>query len=173
MNQWIICFQKRCWAALCIALLTGCYKNHLYVQQEWIDRKFLASSHVNTPDPRQEHPRLGQRLLVSWDFPRSLFQEQLSLQITVRLWDNTQELICHPIERKRDVAAFFFSNPGEEMDSRILTYRVQVVSKDGNVLETWNHHFWTEWIDIDRSAAIERRISVSDQPKQGSVMETP
>src|SRR5512146_654125 len=82
-------------------LATSCYKNHFYVQQEWIDRSYLASTHVHTPDPRQEHPPSGQQLLVSWDFPRSVFEQKLHLEATIRLWDSTQELIIRPILRKR------------------------------------------------------------------------
>lgn len=116
------------------------------MQQEWVDRNFLASTRVGTPDPRQEHPPEGQRLLVAWDFPRSLFERQLHLKITVLLWDNTQEMIEMPMERRRDTAAFYF--PSKEKERSILTYRVQVFSKEGDLIETWNHHFWTELIDI-------------------------
>lgn len=157
-------------------LLAGCYKNHLYVQQEWVDRNFLASSHVKAPDPRQTCPPLGQRLLVSWDFPRSIFKEDLTLCLTVRLWDDTQDVIFHRVERKRDYAAFFFSNENPEKDRRILTYRVQVLNGEGEVIETWKHHFWTELIEIgrqSRSAPALSSSSVSSQPMQESVMETP
>lgn len=147
-------------AILCAGVFAGCYKNHLYVQQEWVDRNFLASSHVGTPDPRQECPPQGQRLLVSWKFPRSF--GALQLVMTVRFWDNSEEVLCHPIERAWGYAAFFFDQ------ERILTYRVQVVDVNGEVVECWEHHFWTELIDIDRS-----KDSVSSQSRQGSVIETP
>jgi hypothetical protein len=133
-----------------LVCLTGCYKNHLYVQQEWVDASFLASSHVGTPDPRQEHPPHGQRLLIAWDFPRSLFDEKLTLEITVRLWNNTQEVLLHPVERKRGYEALYFPNADPCDDRRILTYRIQVLNAEGTVLETWKHHFWTELIEINR-----------------------
>ena len=146
--------------ALFILSLSGCYKNHLYVQQEWIDREFLASSKVGTPDPRQANPPEGQRLLIGWDFPKSMFLEDLSLLLTVRLWDNTQQVLFQHIERKRDVAAFYF--PSHDKEKRILTYRLQVMNKEGKILETWKHHFWTELIEIDRrSDAVRISSSVS------------
>lgn len=144
------------------------------MQQEWVDRNFLASTHVGTPDPRQEHPPEGQRLIVAWDFPRSLFQRELQLVITVLLWDQTQKIIVLPVERKRDAAAYFFPNPGLNKSGKsILTYRVQAVDKEGNLVSAWEHHLWTEWIDIDCSAAHKSNDSVSSQPKQESVIETP
>ena len=123
-------------------LFSSCYRNHLYVQQEWVDRNFLASSHVNTPDPRQSEPPEGQRLLIAWDFPRSIFLKDLSFAVTVRFWDDTQQEIVDPIQRKRGYQAFYFPK------KKILTYRVQVVSKEKEVIETWKHQFWTERIDI-------------------------
>ncbi len=140
------------------------------MQQEWVDRDFLASTKVGTPDPRQANPPDGQRLLVAWDFPKSMFAEQLSLLVTVRLWDNSQQLIVKPLERKRDVAAFYF--PCTDREKRLLTYRIQVMTKEGKIIETWKHHFWTELIEIN-GAASNKSSSVSFQPKQGSVIETP
>jgi hypothetical protein len=140
-------FQKNKWIAL-LFLLTSCYKGHLYVQQEWIEKEWLASSRVLTPDPRQENPPQGQRLLIAWDFPKSLFQQGLTVQATVRLWDNTQTVHTYPIERKRSFTSFFFPHR-PETDDRILTYKVQVINQEGKIVETWEHQFWTELIQIN------------------------
>lgn len=157
-------------------LAPGCYKKHLYVQQENIDVSYLASTKVQTPDPRQNHPPQGQKLIVAWDFPKSLFSLDLTLVTTVRFWDHTQKEIRTPLERKRDCLSFYFPNGGDG-EKKILTYRVQIFSAKGDVIETWEHHFWTELIDfnIKRSFSSPSRMSdsVSSQPKQESVMETP
>lgn len=62
----------------------------------------------------------------------------------------------------KSYAAFNF------FEKRILTYRIQVVDFEDEIVETWEHHFWTQLIDVDRS-----KVSVSSQPKQGSVIDTP
>jgi hypothetical protein len=129
----------------------------LYVQQEAIDRDFLASTKVGTPDPRQVDPPEGQRILIGWDYPKSVFSEGLTLVLTARLWDSTQKVLFKPIERKRDVAAFFF--PSDEKEKKILTYRIQVINGEGKILETWKHHFWTELIEIDRPPKGEAPLS--------------
>ena len=149
--------------AFLLTVFAGCYKNHLYVQQEWVDRNFLASSRVGTPDPRQECPPIGQRLLIAWRFPPYMFDEGLTLVLTVRFWDNTEEVQYLPILHSRSYAAFPFYD-----GKKILTYRLQVINRNEEVVETWEHHFWTTLIDVDRNSA-----SVSSQPKQGSVIETP
>lgn len=149
--------------AIFLTFFTSCYKNHLYVQQEWVDRDFLASTKVGTPDPRQECPPVGQRLLIGWRFPSSWFYRELRIVATVRFWDNKEEVICYPIEKKWGSTAFNFFD-----QRKILTYRIQIVDQNDEVVEVWEHQFWTELIDIDRS-----RVSVSSHPKQGSVIETP
>ncbi len=146
-----------------LIFFTSCYKNNLYVQQEWVDRNFLASTHVNTPDPRQVCPPTGQRLLVAWRFPSNLVDEGLTLHLTVRFWDNLEEKVSSPIYKPRGTEAFNFFE-----GRRILTYRVDVTDSLGEVVDVWEHHFWTKLIDIDRS-----KSAVSSQPKQGSVMERP
>jgi hypothetical protein len=145
-----------------ILFTTSCYKEHLYVQQEWVDRNSLASTKVNTPDPRQANPPEGERLLVAWRFPKYLIYQEIDLILTVRFWDNSEEIIHHPISKTHGNASFNF------FGEKILTYRIQAVNAQGEVIQNWEHHFWTELIDIDR-----KRSSVSSQPKQGSVIETP
>ncbi len=122
----------------------------MYVQQESVDSQFLASSKIGTPDPRQEHPPIGQRLIVAWDFPKSLFSRHLTLVTTVRFWDNTEEVLRTSMERKRDVTAFFFNSEGIA-SRRILTYRVDVVDQEGQIVKTWEHHFWTKLINVGES----------------------
>ena len=142
-------WKCKCVVISLIALLCcGCYRHHLYVQQEHVDRGFLASSYVNTPDPRQKDPPEGQRLLIAWDFPRSIFKKELLLSATVRFWDDTEQERIEPIQRKRGSHAFYFPK------KRILTYRVQVISKDQEIIETWKHHFWTERIDIGEPSKV-------------------
>ena len=93
---------------------------------------------------------------------------------TVRLWDQTEEVFRIPIERKRDVTALFFQNNKRSQDRTILTYRVQIFAESGEVVEVWEHHFWTELIDLDKTSSAQRmRDSVSSHPMQESVIETP
>jgi len=146
-----------------LTFFTACYRDHLYVQQEWVDRNFLASTKVGTPDPRQADPPEGQRILVGWRFSQNLLAEKLQLVLTVRFWDNSQEVIARPIQRSVSNTAFNFFD-----GLKILTYRIDVVNAKGDVIQTWEHQFWTKLIDIDR-----RSNSVSSHPRQGSVMETP
>jgi hypothetical protein len=130
------------------------------VQRQSVDCSYLASSKVDTPDPRRENPPIGENLLLSWSFPKSLFDESLKLKLDIRLWSNKEEVIYLPIDRKRDYASIFFPN-----SDPILTYRIQAIAANGGIVETWEHQFWTP--------LIQTKSSVSSHPKHGSVMETP
>lgn len=101
-------------------------------------------------------------MLVAWRFPKYMIDEQLKLVLTVRFWDNSEEVLTRAMEKSRSYEAFDF------FGQRVLTYRIQVMDVENCVVETWEHHFWTKLIDIDRS-----RVSVSSHPKQGSVIDTP
>ncbi|HEV7738168.1 MAG TPA: hypothetical protein VGO47_12460, partial [Chlamydiales bacterium] len=89
------------------------------MQQEWLDVNFLASSRIGTPDPRQENPPCGQRLLIAWCFPEDLFRQDLTLQITVRLWDSSEVQEQLVVESKQSHKALFF--PSTSQERRILT----------------------------------------------------
>ena len=132
-------------------LLSSCYKDHLYVQQEWIDQQSLASSHIGSPDPRRKEPYIGQKLLIGWEFSLSLYEEDLTLFVTVRLYDNSQHTYCHHVDQKRGWTSYFFPNPLEEKEKRILTYRVEVQNREGKVVESWLHQLWTEKVDVEES----------------------
>lgn len=137
------CMTKRiiCLLILFFLLLASCSKNHLYVQQMCVDRNYLASTHVGTPDPRQDRPPHGQRLLVNWRFPSELFDQGLTLILTVRFWDQKEEEIIQPVEKKWSYKEFYFP-------LKLLTYRIQVMNSCNEIVETWEHQLWTELIEI-------------------------
>ena len=148
--------MKKIILLLCLFFLSSCYKNHLYVQQDKLDKNYLASSHVHTPDPRQKNPPEGQRLSVAWDFPLSIFKEQpLNLILTVRFWDNTQDVFVTKMEKKRGYVIYKFQDPTHNKPKKILTYKVDVVNEDGEIVEQWKHQFWKKLIKINKEENIE------------------
>lgn len=147
---------------LCVFIFfTSCYKNHLYVQHEKMDITYLASSHVNTPDYRQKHPPVGQTLSIAWDFPLSLFRENLNMILTVRFWDNKQDVFCHKIDRKRGYKIFKFQDDTIDKSKKILTYKIDVFNEDGILIDQWKHQFYKELIEINKDKDI--KIMPSDE----------
>ena len=130
-------------------LLASCGKQYLTVHQERIDRDFLASTFVGSPDPLQKAPPLGQRLILSWDFPLSLYREELTLFLTIRFWDNTEEKIAFAPERKRGIRTYFFENMEELQSKKLLTYLVEAKNRQGKTVSTWQHQLWCTLIEIE------------------------
>jgi len=130
-----------------------------------LDHDYLASTHVGTPDPRQDDPPLGQRLLVSWKFPGNIFNQGLKLVMVARFWDQSEEVIEQILERSWSYLELYFP-------SKLLTYKVEVFNFEGDKVGLWEHHFWTQLIDIDLEKES-KSSSVSSQPMQESVIETP
>lgn len=130
--------------------ITSCYKNYLYVHHEKMDATSLASTHVDTPDPRLKHPPNGQMISVFWDFPLSIYRENLTLVTTVRFWDNKQDVFVYKIPRKRGYITYKFQDDTVAKNKRILTYKVDVLNEDRVLIDKWRHHFWKELIKINR-----------------------
>lgn len=126
--------------SLCFVFCQSCSSSYLTVQQEWIDQTHLASSFAHTPNPKMYQMEKGQMLTVGWDYPKSLFEKDLTMQLTIRFWDDTQKTFKQKIDLKRDYASYFFS------EEKILTYRIDILTKDEGVLESWVHQLWTELI---------------------------
>ncbi len=131
---------------LLLFLLGSCSKDYLVVQQEWVDCQFLASSWVQSPDPRQEDPPMGQRLLVGWSFPLSVFEKDLRLSVKVILWNHEEKCFVVPIQYKRDSTAFYFEDKSCDQKNKILTYRIDVLDASGALIEVWKHQLWTDYI---------------------------
>jgi len=134
--------------------MTSCYKNYLYVHHEKMDNTFLASSHVGTPDPRQKHPPEGQRIAISWDFPLSIYRENLTLITTIRFWDNKQDVFVYKIPRKRGYVFYKFQDETKNKTKKILTYKIDAFNEDGVLVDQWKHQFWKELITINKEEDV-------------------
>lgn len=140
--------------------LGGCYDT-LFVMQQERGKESLPSSQVHTPDPRQE--KAHTELIVGWQFPRSVMKEDPFLRLRVRFWDQQEEEIIQLLAKPFDVKSFSFP------ERQVLTYLVQILSKEETEIACWEHQFWTEKIEVK----CDRRKETSSQPKQESVIETP
>ena len=142
-------FMFRTFFIFLFFVLTGCSTNHLYVQMQKIDKGFLASNRVNTPDIRKKNPPYGQQINITWYFPKHWFYQKLSIYLTARFWDNTEEIRSYNISKKWGTVSFFFPNPSKMEKNKILTYKIDIINDKKDVLQTWLHQLWTEKIDID------------------------
>lgn len=134
-----------------VFFLSSCYQGHLYVQQERVNKSFLASVQIGTPDYRQKNPPKGIRVITSWDFPNSIYKKNLFAHLTVRFWNNEEKVIVFPLESKRGDKAIYFENLNDDPSKKILTYKLEIKRENGDMVEVWKHHFYKELIDVDKA----------------------
>jgi hypothetical protein len=129
-----------------LAALTGCDKYYISICQSKIDEEYLASFHVNTPDPRTKNPPLGDRLIIEWQMPEELMAKAPSLYLHVIYKDYTEEEFAYPMPYRLDYVTYDLL--GEEYLAKkgILTYEAEIKTSSGEVFRTWKHQLWTKLI---------------------------
>lgn len=131
-------------------LLTACMGNtRLSVYNQPINKKYYASVHAETPDPKMERGEIGQRLVISWDLPYKEFHKhQWQVKALVQFGDRTEETKTHTIGRfGGDWILKWAGRP--YIDKRgIVSYKAELL-RDGVVVDTFQHQLWCELIRLD------------------------
>lgn len=112
--------------------------------------RYLASFHVGTPDPRQDHPPVGQMLILDWRIPKEILKRKPEIILDLILWDYTTRQIRIPIKQRMDFATYRLLNEEYEKSGGILTYKAQIVTEDGYIFREWKHQLWVNLIVIDQ-----------------------
>ena len=128
---------------------TGCRPYYLSVCQEWVDVRYLASYQAGTPDPRLEHPPLGQKIILDWRVPKEIFKRKPEVVLDLILWDYTTRQIRIPVKSRMDFATYRLLNEEYEKSGGILTYRASIVTEDGETFREWKHQLWVNLITIN------------------------
>jgi hypothetical protein len=138
---------------LSILFFSGCRQYYLSICQEWVDVRYLASTHVGTPDPRQDHPPIGQMLILDWRIPKEILKKKPEVVLDLILWDYTTRRVQIPIKRRMDFATYRLLNEEYEKSGGILTYKAQIITQDGKIFREWKHQLWVNLITIDQETA--------------------
>ncbi len=131
-----------------LLLLSGCKQYYLSVCQEWVDDRYLASTNVSTPDPRQDHPPIGQMLILDWRVPADILKKKPEIVLDLVLWDYTTREIKIPLKRRMDFATYRLFNEEYEKSGGILTYKARIITEDGSVFREWKHQLWVNLITV-------------------------
>jgi hypothetical protein len=138
---------------IALFFLPGCRQYYLSICQEWVDVRYLASNRVSTPDPRLEHPPIGQMLILDWRIPKEIFEKKPEIVLDLILWDYSTRQIKIPIKRRMNFDTYRLLNEDYEKTGGILTYKAEIVTEDGEVFREWKHQLWVNLITIDQENA--------------------
>jgi hypothetical protein len=133
-----------------LLLSLGCHRSpYLSLSQEKVDDSYLASTHVETPDPRQEHPPLGQRIIIQWVVSSELLQKGVHLDLHLLFWNDTTETVSYPIHHRSGSKVYFLLDDAFEKTKGILTYKAEILTDEGEKVTEWKHKLWVNLISLD------------------------
>jgi len=130
---------------LLIFILTGCSSRILTVRTEYINEEYLASYHVETPDPALYNPPVGQRLIIHWHLTCAC--DDMYLRLQVRYRNREENVIKVPISIKSGYYCYTLLDEEYCRTRGILTYRVELIC-DGCVVTEWRHQLWADLIEF-------------------------
>ena len=128
--------------------LVSCSRAQLKVDCEYYDKQRLASSIVDSPDPRKNGSDYGQRLILNWHVTDSAFAEgPLELVLRVRLKDG-EEKTSKILLKKRQGRTFYpiFGNDYTKRGG-LQSYLAEL-KLNGKVIATSRHKLWVEKIIV-------------------------
>ncbi len=148
------------------------------MRRQKVDQNYLASTHVGSPDPRQECPPCGQMVVIEWWVPKEILSQNPRICLQMILWDYTKRVVEFPIDRRIGYETYFVIGEDFETTCGIITYKAEIITGDGCVFRDWKHQLWVDLIQMEEESSEEEQISsksssVSCQPMQGSVIEIP
>jgi hypothetical protein len=138
------------WGGCCtlLSMLASCRNPHLLVYHEAIDRDFLASSHVHTPDPQQLAPPQGTLLTVEWTVPGRLLDSPLQLHLDLLLHNYTKIEEQHPVTSSYGFIQFPLISAAYHAAGGAMSYRAWLENQNHEIVAEWKHQLWVNLITI-------------------------
>lgn len=126
--------------------LSSCSRYYLSVEKEKMDLNHLSSVAVGTPDPRQNHPPVGERLIVEWYVPSAVMKKNPHIHLTLLYWNFEEESVTLPIKHRLGNTTFDLLDQKYLQNKGILAYKAEIVEEDGTIYRTWKHQLWVKII---------------------------
>jgi len=138
-----------------LLILAGCSKYFLTVRQISVTPNSLASSHVGSPDPRQNTPPVGQKLVIDWVIPSEILTQEPKVVLSLVFKNHTEVKKTYPIYYRSGYVVYTLLDEEFYQTGGLLTYRAEIVTGDGEVYRDWKHQLWVSLIHLE-DIAVER-----------------
>lgn len=139
-------------ALFCLWLLTGCDKYYLSLRQMPIDVSYLASSHVNTPDPRRLDPPRGQKIVLQWAVPPELLEKKPQIVFHMIYKNHTEKTVIYPIESRLGYEVYSLLDKDYDETGGLLTYKADIITSDHQIYREWKHQLWVNLITLEENS---------------------
>ena len=140
-------FNRAICGALASLFLSGCAP-YLSVKKEVVNRHMLASTFVDTPDPRQTTLKTGERLVIHWHLSPFDEGETYHLTVTVLHRNLQEEVHRFPIEKRWGIKTVALLGEKYQASGGWLTYRAEMTNHLGEPCGVWEHQLWKNLIHI-------------------------
>ncbi len=131
--------------------LVGCQQKVLYLYQQKVDPKYLASTNVGSPDPLT--PPKGQMVVAEWWLPSGVIDTSPVLRIHVLFRNYSEDCVEYPIHSRVGSKTYWIVNKDFTETGGPLAYRAEIVSGDGELIAEWQHQLWVRLIDIEETSS--------------------
>ncbi|MCF7852052.1 MAG: hypothetical protein K9M07_02295 [Simkaniaceae bacterium] len=133
------------------------------VERHYVDERQLASTFVQSPDPLQKNPPVGEKLWINWNIPSSAFKSHhvseddstqiyercgLILTLKVIFKDLNEDIVSYPVLSRKGSVVYSLLNQEYEKTGGILTYYAEIATIEGKVLEVYKQQMWFKPIHI-------------------------
>ncbi|MDX8430492.1 MAG: hypothetical protein SNF33_01615 [Candidatus Algichlamydia australiensis] len=129
-----------------LLFLASCAPYSVGVKRLSYGRGNLSSTWVGSPDPEQENPPKGQKLFITYRIPPSRVRNAPMLSLHVIFRNYTEEVITFPIHQQSGNFLYELMNEKFQEKGGFLTYKAELVNKEGEVLADWRQQMWVELI---------------------------
>lgn len=137
------------WSLVPLVMLSGCSGTSLIVQTDFLTDENLASYYIQTPDPLLNCGFVGQRMLISWSFPRSYLEfTDPYIIVHIRYRNHEEETLRLDNLHFSGTKVFTLLNDAFFDTEGILTYKAQLFMDD-TILAEWRHQLWVELITLE------------------------
>jgi hypothetical protein len=125
-------------------LSTACARPSLDVRTDYFTKKQLASTQLDTPDPRKTSNDFGQRILISWHVPAATMKEgPCSLTLHVRYKNGEEYKEAWPITSSMGKKIFHIYGDDYSKKGGLLCYSA-TINSNGKAITKSNHKLWVE-----------------------------
>lgn len=151
--------------------MAGCRRYYLEVSQQIINQEYLASTHVGSPDPRQSPPLYGRRLIISWQIPQEIYDQNPHIDLDVMFWNYTEERIPFTLGAKRGYVLYTLIGEDFLNKKGILSYKAELVTQSGQVYRSWKQQLWVDLIKVEDEGYVP--LPPPAFPKSDELKESP
>jgi hypothetical protein len=103
-------------------------------------------------------------LVLNWLIPSDILDQEPHLHLDLVFRNHWQEERDYPISARWGYATYRLLQPLYGETEGLLTYRAQIITREGEIYREWRHQLWVHLITIDATGNIAIHEDPSHSP---------